>query len=263
MRLLKCEILSNERYGPDIYRMEIFAPYIVKNIKPGQFINIKCAPEGVRDPLLRRPFSVFDIEKKFNVFSILYLVRGRGTEYISNLVKGATIDFAGPLGNPAGLGTEGNNVFLIGGGMGIAPLNLISRIALDIGKNVQVMAGFKDSRLLRWERDLVRMGVKYRIFSEDGSWGEKGLVCDHVYDDPSVFKDHDIFCCGPEGMLKALKQRLDGDGIPATALLEEKMACGIGACNGCVIKIDSGKGIDYVRVCREGPAFKLSEVVFD
>ena len=74
MRLLKSEILSNEKYGPGIFRMEIFAPHIVKNIKAGQFINVKCCPEGSRDPLLRRPFSVFDIEKKFNVFSILYLV---------------------------------------------------------------------------------------------------------------------------------------------------------------------------------------------
>ena len=69
MKLLKGEILSNEKYGPDIYKMEIFSPYIVKNIGPGQFVNVKCCPQDVRDPLLRRPFSVFDIEDKFNVFS--------------------------------------------------------------------------------------------------------------------------------------------------------------------------------------------------
>ncbi len=263
MKLLKSEILSNDIYGPGIYRMEIFSPYMVKNVKAGQFINIKCSQEGVRDPLLRRPFSIFDIEKKFNVFSILYLVRGRGTSYMASLKKGDTVDFAGPLGKPAPLESLRDNILLIGGGMGVAPLNLIARLALESSKTVRVMAGFKDSALLRWERDLVRMNLKYRIFSEDGSWGEMGLVSDHIYDEPGLFRDHDIFCCGPEAMLKVLKGQLDTDNIEATALLEEKMACGIGACNGCVIKVKKGNNTDFVRVCREGPAFKLSEVIFE
>jgi len=264
MRLLQSEILSNDMYGPGIFRMEVFAPHIVKNIKAGQFINVKCAPEGVRDPLLRRPFSVFDIEKKFNVFSLLYAVRGKGTRYMSGLRKGDVLDFVGPLGRPVSLQSAlKNGVLLIGGGMGIAPLNLIARLALESQKTVQVLAGFKDSTLLRWERDLVRLGVKYRIFSEDGSWGEKGMVCDHIYDEPRLFLDHDVFCCGPVDMLRSLKDQLGADETDATALLEEKMACGIGACGGCVVKVKKGKDYDYVRACREGPAFRLSEVIFD
>jgi dihydroorotate dehydrogenase electron transfer subunit len=263
MKTLKSEILSNTIYGPGIYRMEVFSPYIVKNIKAGQFINIRCSPEGMRDPLLRRPFSVFDIEKKFNVFSILYLVKGRGTAYMASLGKGDIIDFAGPLGKPIPLPESADSILLIGGGMGIAPLNLIARLAVESSKTVQVIAGFRDSALLRWERDLIRMNLKYRIFSEDGSWGQAGLVCDHIYDEPRIFRDHDVFCCGPVEMLKVLKQQLDSDNISATALLEEKMACGIGACNGCVIKVKKKDGIDFVRVCREGPAFDLSEVIFE
>ena len=147
--------------------------------------------------------------------------------------------------------------------MGIAPLNLIAKLATDLGKNVLMLAGFKDSSLLRWERDLVRMGVKYRIFCEDGSWGEQGMVCDHIFDESGPYRNHDVYCCGPEGMLKVLQKSLTGENIAATAFFEEKMACGIGACNGCVIRVKRGDGIDYVRVCKEGPAFKLSEVVFD
>jgi len=263
MRLLKSEILSNEKYGPGIYKMEIFAPYIVKNIKAGQFVNIKCCPEGVRDPLLRRPFSVFDIEKKFNVFSILYLVKGNGTRYMSSLKNGDMIDFAGPLGSPVDINPIMGNILLIGGGMGIAPLNLIAKLAVDSGKSVLMLAGFKDSNLLRWERDLVRMGVKYQIFCENGSWGEKGLICDHIFDEPGVYRSHDVYCCGPEGMLKVLQKELGRENISATAFFEEKMACGIGACNGCVIRVKRGDGIDYLRVCKDGPAFKLSEVIFD
>ena len=264
MRLLKGEILSNEKYGPDIYKMEIFSPYIVKNTGAGQFINIKCAPENVRDPLLRRPFSVFDIEAKFNVFSILYLVKGRGTRYMSTLGRGDILDFSGPLGKKLDLTASRDNLLLIGGGMGIAPLNLLSKLGLGMGKNILMLAGFADSRLLRWERGLGRMGVKYRIFSEDGTWGEKGLVLDHIFDEYRVFTSHDIFCCGPLPMLKVLQKELKGENIEATAFLEEKMACGMGACNGCVVKIKKGSDdFNYKRVCRDGPAFGLSEVIFD
>ncbi|MCJ7665190.1 MAG: dihydroorotate dehydrogenase electron transfer subunit [Actinobacteria bacterium] len=264
MKLLKGEILSNEKYGPDIYRMEIFSPYIVKNTGVGQFVNIKCSPEGVRDPLLRRPFSVFDIEEKFNVFSILYIIKGRGTRYMSNLIRGDMLDFSGPLGKPVDLAGSRKNLLLVGGGMGIAPLNLLSKIGLGTGRNILVLAGFKDSSLLGWERDLVRMGIKYRIFSEDGTWGEKGLVCDHLFDEHRTFTEHDVFCCGPVPMLKVLQGQLGSENISATVFLEEKMACGMGACHGCVVKLKKGRnGFDYKRVCKEGPAFDLSEVVFD
>jgi dihydroorotate dehydrogenase electron transfer subunit len=263
MKILNSEILSNERYGPGIYKMEIFAPYIVKNVRAGQFINLRCCPPDKRDPLLRRPFSVFDVEKKFNVFSILYKVRGKGTRYMSELKKGESANLAGPLGRPIEPLSLKSNILLIGGGMGIAPLNLISRIATDEGKAVSVLAGFKDSSLLMWERDLMRMGVKYRMFSEDGSWGQQGMVCDHILDEPKFLRDHEIFCCGPVEMLKVLQNELGREGIKATAILEEKMGCGIGVCNGCIIKVKKKDGIDYLRVCREGPAFELSEVIFD
>ena len=148
--------------------------------------------------------------------------------------------------------------------MGVAPLNLLSKLGMDAGKNVLILAGFKDSGLLRWERDLVRMGVKYRIFSEDGAWGEFGLVSDHLFDEHKVYKDHDVFCCGPGPMLKVLQKELLEKNIDATVFLEEKMACGMGACNGCVIKVKKEVGgFDYKRVCKDGPAFQLSEVIFD
>jgi len=191
------------------------------------------------------------------------MVRGKGTGYMSDLKKGETVDLAGPLGKPIETVSLKDNILLIGGGMGIAPLNLISRLAADSGKKVFVLAGFKDSRLLMWERDLMRMGVKYRIFSEDGSWGQAGMVCDHLLDEPKVLMDHEIFCCGPVEMLKILQEELEREDIRATAILEEKMACGIGVCNGCVVKVKKKNSIDYLRVCREGPAFDLSEVIFD
>lgn len=264
MKLIKAEILSNQNYGPGIYKMEMFSPYVVRNIMAGQFVNIRCAPSDGTDPLLRRPFSVFDIEEKFNVFSVLYMVKGKGTRYMSSLRKGDIVDLAGPMGQGINLDSGAREVLLIGGGMGIAPLNLIARLALARSKNVFIMAGFRDSSMLRWERDLVRMEVKYRIFSEDGKWGEKGLVSEYIFEGDRFYRKHEIYVCGPVDMLKILQEKLGRYQIKATALLEEKMACGIGACMGCVIKIrDKNNNFSYKRVCREGPAFELSEVVFE
>ncbi len=159
---------------------------------------------------------------------------------------------------------KNKNILLVGGGIGVAPLNFIARQAEESSKNVYLLAGFKDSGFLRWERDLVRTGFKYRIFTEDGSWGETGLVTDHLMENLDTYKDYDVFCCGPTDMLKALQDIFKDTKRNINALLEEVMACGIGVCMGCVVKIRAGKEkFKYKRVCSEGPAFDLKEVIFD
>lgn len=264
MRLLSEEILSNEKYGENLYKMEIFSPYICKRAEAGQFVNVKCSPEGNIDPLLRRPFSIFDIEKKFNVFSILFTLKGKGTGYLASLQNGNNLDFVGPLGKGIDLGGKINDILLVGGGIGIAPLNFIARQAQEKHKNVHLLAGFKDSGFLRWERDLVRIGLNYHIFTEDGSWGETGIATDHLREHLPDYKGYDIFCCGPNSMLKTLQDIFKAGEQNVGALLEEVMACGIGVCMGCVIKIRAGKNkFKYMRVCKEGPVFNLREVLFD
>ena len=264
MKLLSGEILSNERYGDNLYKMEVFSPYICNNAQPGQFINVKCSPDGSFDPFLRRPFAIFDIEKKFNVFSLLYLLRGRGTQIISRLEKGDILDFAGPLGKAVDLASSGANMLLIGGGMGIAPLNLIARIGLKTKNNIFFAAGFKDNTFLRWEKDLIRLKINYAVMTEDGSWGEKGLISDYIWDNLKTFQNYDVYCCGPRDMLKTLQNIYKNKKNKVTAFLEEKMACGVGVCAGCVVKIKKGsKGFSYQKVCVDGPAFNLGEVLFD
>jgi len=264
MKLLNKEVLSNEKYSENLYKVGIFSPYICRNLEAGQFVNIKCSPEGMLDPLLRRPFSVFDIEEKFNVFSILYVVKGRGTKYLSEIKMGDNLNFAGPLGNGIDLGSSSDNILLIGGGIGIAPLHLIAKIAKEKKKNVFFAAGFKDNDYLRWEKDLIELKVNYSIFSEDGSWGEKGLVSDFIRENIKLFKKYDIYCCGPKEMLKALQGIYREKNNKITALLEEKMACGVGVCAGCAVKIRRGKRVfSYMKVCKDGPAFNLKEVIFD
>lgn len=264
MKLLNGEIISNEKYGGNLYRMGIFSPYICNEAKPGQFINIKCSQPGILDPLLRRPFAVFDVEKKFNVFSILYLVKGKGTKFLSGLRKGDVLDFIGPLGNYMDLSRTGRNILLIGGGMGIAPLYFTAKEAIRLKINVFFAAGFRNNSFIRLERDLIELKINYAFLTEDGSAGDKGLVSDYVWINMKTFKDYDMYCCGPRDMLKVLQKMYEKKNNIAMALLEERMACGVGVCNGCAVKVRKGKrGFLYKKICQDGPAFNLTEVIFD
>jgi dihydroorotate dehydrogenase electron transfer subunit len=264
MRILSGEIISNEKYSDDLYRMEVFSPYICKNAAAGQFVNIKCSRDGILQPLLRRPFSIFAVEEKFNVFSVLYAVKGTGTKFMSGLERGDILDFAGPMGNGINLDESKVNMLLIGGGIGIAPLNFLARLAAGDKKSVFFAAGFKDNSFQKWEKDLIELKAGYSIYTEDGSWGEKGMITDYIRENLRIFNDHDVYCCGPKDMLKDIQRIYSEESNRVVALLEEVMACGVGVCAGCAVKIKKGKNsFSYKKVCLDGPAFDLKEVIFD
>jgi dihydroorotate dehydrogenase electron transfer subunit len=265
MKLLSGEILANKKYGENLYKLEVFSPYVCRNCQPGQFVNIKCAYEGVLDPLLRRPFSVYEVDKKFNVFSILYLVKGKGTEFLARLVKGEMLVFMGPLGIGFKDSEEIKNYLLLGGGIGVAPLSLIAKELVDTGKNVFFLAGFKDEAFFLWERDLIKIARNYKIFTENGSFGQKGIPSIFLKENIHLYKDYKLVVCGPKEMLKNIQGILnDFPGMAADALMEERMACGIGVCMGCTVKIKKSRGgFEYKKVCSDGPIFNLMEVIFD
>jgi len=140
MKSLTAEIINNSRIGEHLYKLDFFSPYVCRNAQPGQFLNIKCCSEGQLDPLLRRPFSIYDTDKNFNVVTILYLVRGKGTRFLSRLAKGDMLDFCGPLGSP--LEPVGDKILLIAGGIGIAPLHFLAKSCISQKKEVYMLAGF-------------------------------------------------------------------------------------------------------------------------
>jgi len=265
MKLLQGEILANKKYGENLFKLEVFSPYICRNCLPGQFVNIKCAYEGVLDPLLRRPFSVYEIDKKFNVFSILYLVKGKGTDFLTRLGKGDMLDFMGPLGEGFRADDEIKNYLLLGGGIGVAPLCMIAKGLVETGKNVFFLAGFKDEAFFVWERDLIKIVRNYKIFTENGSFGQKGIPSIYLKENLQLYKDYKLVICGPKEMLKNIQGMLkDFPVLSADALLEERMACGIGVCMGCTVKIKkSTGGFENKKVCSDGPIFNLMEVIFD
>lgn len=263
MKLLNGEIVNNIRIGESLYKIEFFSPYLSKNFKPGQFINIKCSSEESYDPFLRRPFSLYDIEENFNVVSVLYLIRGRGTRYLSSLEKGDEINFCGPLGNPINFEND-KKVLLIGGGIGIAPLYLMAKKLADRGALIYFLSGYRQSNFRLLEKDFLRLSADYKIYCEDGTWQNTGIITDEFTKGKNKFKDYKVYCCGPTEMLKKLQHIFKDSDNEAIALLEEKMACGIGVCEGCAIKVKNKKGgFSYKKVCSDGPSFDLAEVIFD
>lgn len=263
MKTLKGEIISNEKYGPDVYKMEVFSPYIVKNALPGQFVMVRCAREDVLDPLLRRPISIFNTEKSFKVFSLLYLIKGRGTEYLSRLKKGDMLDFVGPLGKECKLDHKSHmQHLLIGGGIGIAPLYMIAKQLLQNGCDVFFIAGFRDSPYYGFDKDLINLGIHHQIYCEKDASRNIGLATDYLVENIAKLGKSRIYCCGPKQMLIKIQDILKDKDIKAIGLLEEVMACGIGVCKGCAVKVKEKDGFGYKNVCSEGPSFDLKEVIF-
>jgi dihydroorotate dehydrogenase electron transfer subunit len=174
------------------------------------------------------------------------------------------LDFVGPLGRMFEIEKDAKNYALVGGGVGVAPLYFIASELINNGKNCFFLAGFKDSTFYAWERDLIKILRNYKLFTEDGSMGETGTPVDYIRKNIKTFKKYRIITCGPRDMLKALQDIFHGKKIKVQAIMEEKMACGVGTCMGCVTKIKNNNGgFEYKKVCSDGPVFDLLEVVFD
>lgn len=249
-------ILSQECIATNIYSMWIRAESAAAKAVPGQFISMYTADGG---KLLPRPISLCEIDRKNGALRIVYRVTGRntGTEQFSVLKKGDMIDILGPLGNGFPLReAEGKRALLIGGGIGIPPMLELAK-QLE-GQNLLVM-GYKDQQFLAEE--LGRQGSLF-IATEDGSAGTLGNVMDAI--EAKGLEADMIFACGPTPMLRAIKQFGEEKRIPCYISMEERMACGIGACLACVCQskeIDGHSHVNNKRICKDGPVFLASEVV--
>lgn len=251
------EILSNERLTQKHYRMSLYAPSIAKDIRPGQFLHLRCSESFT--PLLRRPFSIHRTQEK--TLDILYQVVGKGTEVLSQKKKGERLSVLGPLGNGFSIDKEANSAILVAGGIGIAPLVALAE-KLASRKKIYALIGAKTKELVLYEKEFKDLGIEVKVATEDGSYGQKGMATDLLKDllQASGFKlQAVIYACGPKEMLKEVAEISGRNGLKSQASLEERMGCGLGACLGCVVRLESG----YRRVCKDGPIFNLSEVVWE
>ena len=243
-------IISQEEIAPAIYSLWIKTDKIAQYAKAGQFISIYCE-DGSR--LLPRPISICEIDKEDCALHLVYRIAGAGTEEFSQKQTGDHLSVMGPLGN--GFPLKSKKAFLIGGGIGIPPM---LETAKQLNAQKTAVLGYRDELFLNEE--FAKYADVY-VATEDGSAGTKGNVLDAIR--AEGVDGRVIYSCGPTPMLRALKQYAADKGIEAWISLEEKMACGIGACLACVCKskdVDHHTNVHNKRVCKDGPVFNAQEV---
>lgn len=248
-------IVSQACIAKDIYSLWIQTKDIAQRAVPGQFISMYTR-DGSK--LLPRPISICEIDQEQNRLRLVYRVTGEntGTEQFSKMDAGDSIEVLGPLGNgfPLEAGT-GKKAFLIGGGIGVPP---ILELAKRLDADKQIIMGYRDEQFLKEEFE--QNGTVY-IATEDGSVGTKGNVIDAM--EENALTADIIYACGPTPMLRAIKRYAEERGIECYISLEERMACGIGACLACVCQSkekDAHSNVNNKRVCKDGPVFLSTEV---
>jgi dihydroorotate dehydrogenase electron transfer subunit len=213
----------------------------IKN--PGEFINLRL--DGF---YLRRPISVCDLSG--DSVTIIYKVVGKGTQAMSRMKSGESVQALTGLGNGYDLSCSGRRPLLIGGGVGVPPMYLLAKRLIAEGKEVSVVLGFNTADEVFYEEEFRALGCSVTVATVDGSYGVKGFVTDALPDDYTYF-----YTCGPEPMLRAVYRAAKTSGQFS---FEERMGCGFGACMGCSCKTITG----YKRICKDGPVLKKEEILW-
>ena len=268
----KAQVISNVEVSPGYWRMRMTAPPATLQAVPGQFVMVKVSP--AIDPLLRRPFGIFDIGTFATPYTdcgqqtfleILFKVVGKGTAQLASLHQGDRLDLLAPLGKGFNPGREDEEQVLVGGGIGLAPLYFLARELVKTRK-VRLYAGGRTKEDILCITEFERLGVETYVATDDGSLGASGFVTTvldrHLEE---IGNRATIMACGPMPMLKAVADIAGRRNIPCQVSLEAYMACGVGACLGCVMK---GKNHtpetpDFRCVCKDGPVFDHRELLWD
>ena len=250
-------VVSQKQIGTGIYDLTIQTKEIAAAAKAGQFVSVYSNDAS---KLLPRPISLCGIDRKAGTLRLVYRVTGEhtGTEEFSRLQAGDTMKIMGPLGN--GFTVEkGRKAFLIGGGIGVPPMLQLAKEMKDAGENFQIVMGYRDAGTFLLD-EFKEQGESF-VATEDGSVGTKGNVLDAIREN---HLDADvIYACGPTPMLRALKAYAEEQNMTCYVSMEERMACGIGACLACVCNStekDAHSNVKNKRICKEGPVFNAKEV---
>lgn len=237
-------ILSNEMLCLDTYKMVIQSS-LSEKMTPGQFVNIRV--EGC---FLRRPISICSIDE--GEYTIIYKVVGEGTEKLAKMQANEHLNVFGPLGSGFPI-NEVEHVLLIGGGVGVPPLYEVAKRYRKKGSQVDVVLGFNSSQQVFYEEEFKALGASVVVATMDGSAGVFGTVMDAITQ-ANITSDY-VYSCGPMAMLKAIESKY----TKGYTSFEARMACGMGACMGCVCKDKEDTAI-YYRICKEGPVFPIGKV---
>jgi dihydroorotate dehydrogenase electron transfer subunit len=255
---VKVLITENRMLGPEYYLLSLLAPELAAEAKPGQFIQLEVAAPETVDPILPRPISVFRILRKEGILQVIFKTVGRGTRGLAERKTGELVNIRGPFGSGFSIPDEVQTPALIAGGIGMPPLFCLAE-ELKKRPGIQKITFFYGGRTHRDLLELDRwteLGAQIYPATEDGSYGAPGFIT-NVFQETHTQKAFDyIVACGPAPMLQAVGEIAKKLQIPGQISMESYMACGVGACLGCVCETQSG----YKRVCVEGPVFDMSEV---
>ena len=261
IRQVEARVVAVAPLSPDYFVLTLLAPYLAETARPGQFAQLRVARRHTLDPLLARPISIYHTDPASGQAAFLVKIVGRGTTILSQITPGEAITVLGPLGVGFTIPRTVTALGLVAGGVGMPPMYALAaamkqrRPALPI---ILFYGGRSQADLLelpRWQA----LGVIPRLATDDGSVGYHGLVTVPLQDAVANREIDFVAACGPRPMLRAVQGIALDAGLPGQLSLEAHMACGVGACLGCVCATVTGNR----RVCVDGPVFGLEEVVFN
>jgi len=247
-------VKENLKLSPDLYRLSFDFPDLARTLQPGQFFQVQINKET--DPFLRRPFTVYRIEG--DTVQVLYEIVGKGSAILAEKQAGDWLKIMGPLGKPFSEDDGGRINVVIGGGLGIAPfIYLAQKIRVD-----HFLMGARTAQGLLPQSELGPLWDKRHYATNDGSEGVKGFVTEclkKVIEACPTPEKLYLYVCGPRPMMKAVIAMAKQYGVRGEASVDERMACGVGACLGCVVPTDKG----YKTACQEGTVFTFEELRFE
>lgn len=254
------KLIKKEEIIKNIYKFSVKAPEIVESAKPGNFIEIRVT-DGI-DPFLRRPISIYNLDKENGILEFIFQVKGKGTEILAKKEKGNDIDIIGPLGHGTFKFDKYKNIAVIGGGIGIFPLYELSKQAKQNDVKVNCYLGFRNTDFVMLEKEFEEVTDKLIITTDDGTYKNKGFAIDYLKNDMEHENYECIYACGPLPMLRAVQKYAIENNIDCQLSLEEKMACGLGVCLGCAVKTAKSQkdAPEYWHVCKGGPVFNAKDV---
>lgn len=247
------KVLRNDQIGSDVWVMELYAPQQAAEAQVGQFCNVRVSSGTA--PLLRRPISYAGFDAEKGTIQLLYRVVGAGTQIMTGLKEGDCLDCLGPLGQAF---QKSENMLLVGGGVGIAPMLCIAS-HLEAGETAQVILGFRNQSESFWADLFKDTPVQVHITTDDGSLGTKGFPTAIM---PELLENNtftSVMTCGPMPMMKGVASVAQDYGVSCQVSLEERMGCGTGGCLACACEGHQGK---RYKVCKDGPVFPAEEVFF-
>ncbi|WP_322169977.1 dihydroorotate dehydrogenase electron transfer subunit [Acutalibacter caecimuris] len=245
---LPCRLVAAEELAPGIFDFRVSAPQLAALAQPGQFAQIRLPGHT-----LRRPISLCGIDRDRGELRFVFQVRGQGTAELAAFRPGDSLEVLAPLGKGFPI-DPGKKTLLLGGGIGVPPL---LGAAEALGSQAVALLGFRDKGTVILEEDFRRAGAKVLVATDDGSYGHQGLVTELA-----AGEGFDVlFACGPAPMLKAAKALAKSRGAGGYLSLEQRMACGVGACLGCAVALLDGDGQTYYgHVCKDGPVLDMDRV---